>query len=633
MALHVNPNQAAPEQPVPTQQQAQQQQQTQQQQTQGQGYQQQYNPQTSVVEGISNQFRRSGRVDGGDNRSAEALQIVQRLKKEAVENQDLEENFQILRFDRDANRVGWSSLLILKTAKFNGKLSGFVRTLMMPNSQIKLPNRKVQYNNAGYGGHIETLEVEVKPQDVFTAKYWDRIAQFVRNNVGDQSMTVFSVGGYVVPGEFDLKEEHALKQLLIRSVNLCDDMIARQGGEAPFSVNMIKDSNEVISASLDFSGNSQQDQLGNPIRTDVLISMKRGRRDNIQENEFYESDSAINQASLIVDLEYNPQPQAMFGQVQQQVPPFTPTVIITDRRNAPWIKATTLELDLLNISNTLRVANEQAWARAFSPVVGKVRDLRDIGALGYMGPTPAKVDTKTETFTQQHFADMMFAFVKPHPVFMIDLDTMGDNGFIDSIWIDLMAGPNQAKAKQVFIQAVNNLIGQDFKQFFDYTTEAIIQPYGATINKGYWFDGDEKRDRRDLDVLGALNASEGNMQEFMSWYATRCNTSTQADLRNKQYLGYERQYLGNNVTDTGRAVRAIFNPKFIQGLDAGIAAAGLQVLMDNVAMNFGAQRFQGNMAINNFAVTGNAHVASAFGAVNSGGGYQPVGVGLGSFYG
>lgn len=626
MALNVNQNQQV------NQQAAQQQQANQQQANQQQTQQQQTQQPTSSINTISSHFRRSGRVDGGDNRSAEALQIMQRLKKEAVDNQDLEENFQILRFDRDANRVGWSSLLVLKTAKINGKICAFVRTLMMPNINIKLPNRKVQFNNGGFG-QTEVMEIEVEPHDVFTSNYWNRVSDFVRGNIGQPDAQVFSVGGFIIPGEFDLKEEHLLKQVLIRSVNLCDDMLARQTGEIPFSVSMVKGTDEILSAHLDFSGNAVLDQLGNPVRSDIIVSLKRGRRDNQQENEYYESDSTINQVSLMVDLEYAPQQQqAMFGQqAMQPTQPCTASIIITDVRNAPWIKANTMELHLFALSNAFRATSGQAWARRFLPEVGKAKDLRDIGALGWLSPQGKKIDTKTETFTQQHFADLMFAMVKPNPVFMIDLDSMGDNGFIDSVWLDAMGGPNQAKAKQIIVQSVTNLIGQDFKAFFDYTSKPILQPYGSTVNKGYYFDGDEKRDRRDLDVLGSLNAADGNQQEWLSWYATQCSTTTHAEIRNKQSKNFDRQYLGQ-VTYTGKAVRAILNPEFIQGLDNAIAAAGLNIVMDNIAMSFGAQRFQGNMNIGNFAVSGTANVSSAFGNNSNYNAYSQMGVGMNNFY-
>ncbi len=602
MAVTDNSNQQAPQQQAAQPQQAQQQTQRPQQ-----GQQQQQ----ASASSLGSMFRRSGRTDGGDNRAAETLQILQRLKTESVENQDLEEDFQILRFDRDENRVGWSALLIVKTATINGKAVAAVRTIMMPNPTIKLPNRKIHYNN---GFQQDVLEIEVEPRDVFSVSYWNRICDFLRTTSGKMDLQVRSAGAFPVPGEFDLKEEHVLKQVLIRSVNLCDDMLMRTSGETPFTVNMIKGADELLTASMDFSGTAQHDQLGNPVRSDIVVSLNRSKRGQETENEFYEADSTLNQVSLMVDLEYAQAPQQqMFGQ-QQMMPTqvCTPTVVITDVRNAPWIKANTMELHLFALSNAFRVTANQAWARAFLPEVGKVKDMRDIGALGWLSPVGKKIETKSETFTQQNFADLMFSMVKPNPVFCIDLDDMGDNSVIDSVWIDAMGGVNQSKAVATIVQAINNLIGRDFKEFFDYTTKPLVSTYGSSINKGYYFDGDVKRDRRDLDVLGALNAADGNQQEWMSWYAAMCNPNVHPELRNKQAKNFDRQYLGQ-VTYTSKATRAILNPEFIQGLDRAIAAVGLVITMDNIAMSFGAQRFQGNAGIADFAVTGHAQVASFMG--------------------
>lgn len=601
-----DPNKTQTQQQAPQQQQAQQQQQRPQQNQQQQGQQQQSQ---SVVNNISSLLQRSGTIAGGDTRAAEALQIFTELREDSIKNQELESDFAIQRFDRDAQRVGISSLLVVKTTTLNGVVNAAVRVLMLPNSAIKLANTKVPYNA---GTHQEMLEIEVTPRDVFSANYWARVTTYIRNSFNNPKMNVVNAGAFVVPAEFDLKETHVLQQLLVRSVNLCDDMLMRLAGERPFTVAMVKGQDEILTASMDFSGEPQHDQLGNPVRSDIVVSLNRSKRGQETENEFYEADTQLNQVSVMVDLEYQaPQQQALFGQQQQMAPqaPCTAAVIITDIRNAPWIKANTLELHLFGMTNAFRTTTNQAWARKFLPEVGKSKDLHDVGALGWLSPVGKKIETKSETFSQQNFADLMYGMVRPNPTFMIDLDDMGDNSVIDSVWIDALGGPNAAKAKQIIIQAANNLIGADLKQWFDYTAEPLLQVYGSKINKGYYFDGDIKRDRRDLDVLGALNAADGDYNEWMSWYAALIGSAAHPEVRNKQLKNYDRQYLGQ-VTYTGRAVRAMLNPKFIEGMDKAIAAAGVAITMDNVAMAFGAQRFQGNEMIANFAVSGQATVST-----------------------
>lgn len=592
--------------------------------------------QTQTLQGgagnLNSIFQRSGRTDGGDARASEALAVFNKLKEEAIAQQDLHDDFLVFRFDRDQNRVGYSALLVVKRAAINGQQVIVTRPLVMPNDQITLPTKKLTIQN---GMHQETIEAEADVQDVFTTQYWNRICDSIRQQTGKHDAMVINAGPTVIPADFDLKDELVLKQLLIKSVNLCDDMLAKRSGEQPFSVAMLKGTDETLAARLNFTGKPMHDSLGYPIRSDILVSLNRVKKPGQQENEFYEAEDKLNQVSCFVNLEYTPQPQqAIYGAPQQtqQLPPLTPAIVITDVRQAEWLKANTMELYLFALSNAFRVTANQSWARSLLPQLGKVKDMRDIGAIGYLSRLAARVETKTETFTDQNFAELLYNMVRPSPVFMSDLNRFGDNAAIENVFIDALGGVNQQRAVAAIIAGVNNLIGGGFEKFFDHNTMPIIQPYGTDIQLGYYLDGEgEKQDRRDLDVLGALNASDGNIQEWMSWYGTQCNVAVHPELRARQSKNFDRQYLGNSVTYTTRAHRGIWNPKFIEALDKAIASVGLTVAMDNVAQVFGAQRFSGNLAIADYAVTGTAQVSSG---LVSNGGYNPqFGVGQGSgFY-
>ncbi|MFO5689639.1 hypothetical protein, partial [Klebsiella pneumoniae] len=59
--------------------------------------------------------------------------------------------------------------------------------------------------------------------------------------------------------------------------------------------------------------------------------------------------------------------------------------------------------------------------------------------------------------------------------------------------------------------------------------------------------------RIDLHVLGAMNMSEGNDQEWKTWYATQVGNDHIVRRMNNS-KGFDKMYLGN-VTYTGRARR------------------------------------------------------------------------------
>lgn len=584
---------------------------------------------------LNSNFERSGKTQGGDARSSEALQLFNRLKAQAVESQDLKDDFSILRFDRDQNQVGWSSLIIAKAATINGKALIVIRPLIMPNASIELPTRKITLQN---GMHQEVIETEVSVGDVFSKKYHGKLVAYVQAALSKPNAEVVLAGAFPIPADLVLKDsELQLRALLIKSVNACEDHLQRRSGEKPFTISMLKGQEETLAAKIDTRDLTVTDTLGNPIRSDVVVGMQRVRRQGQQQdNEFYETDVKLNQVSMFTNLEYQQQAQQsnFFGagqQVGQPVPPCTAAVVITDVRNADGIQANTPEMYWLALSNAYRATHGHAWARPFLPQTGKAKDLRDIGALGWLSQLQNKIDTKAASFDDAQFGMLTVSMIKDKPVFQIDLNRLGENGPIDGMLLDAAGGENQQKAVATAVRQITNLLGVDFGKFFDYTTQPILVKTGQTIDLGHYLDEDgEKRDRRELDNLGALNASEGNLNEWWAYYGSQQNTNIHPDQRAKQSRNFDRQYLGSTVTYTGKAERCTFNPKFIEALDAAIVAVGLSVTMDNTSVLNSGQRFTGNSVINQFQVGGTAQVQQ-YGGQQQGYGPQ-YNSSVGSFY-
>jgi hypothetical protein len=164
-------------------------------------------------------------------------------------------------------------------------------------------------------------------------------------------------------------------------------------------------------------------------------------------------------------------------------------------------------------------------------------------------------------------------------------------------------GPQREKAVAMLVNALNNLTSGNFSQQFDHTKHHLIRMYGTDVHRGYYLDEREDRhDLRDLGTLEALNASGGNIQEFIAYYRTMCDTSINPEIRLKQRAGYERQYLSQNLVINGKYHRLVWTPEFILALDNSVKAAGVSVDVENVSTVYGTQRFTGNTAVTQFAV-------------------------------
>nr|8IGG_A Chain A, Chimallin [Pseudomonas phage 201phi2-1]8IGG_B Chain B, Chimallin [Pseudomonas phage 201phi2-1]8IGG_C Chain C, Chimallin [Pseudomonas phage 201phi2-1]8IGG_E Chain E, Chimallin [Pseudomonas phage 201phi2-1] len=608
-ATNTTQTQAAPQQ-APAQQFTQAPQEKPMQSTQSQP-----TPSYAGTGGINSQFTRSGNVQGGDARASEALTVFTRLKEQAVAQQDLADDFSILRFDRDQHQVGWSSLVIAKQISLNGQPVIAVRPLILPNNSIELPKRKTNIVN---GMQTDVIESDIDVGTVFSAQYFNRLSTYVQNTLGKPGAKVVLAGPFPIPADLVLKDsELQLRNLLIKSVNACDDILALHSGERPFTIAGLKgQQGETLAAKVDIRTQPLHDTVGNPIRADIVVTTQRVRRNGQQENEFYETDVKLNQVAMFTNLERTPQAQAqtLFPNQQQVATPapWVASVVITDVRNADGIQANTPEMYWFALSNAFRSTHGHAWARPFLPMTGVAKDMKDIGALGWMSALRNRIDTKAANFDDAQFGQLMLSQVQPNPVFQIDLNRMGETAQMDSLQLDAAGGPNAQKAAATIIRQINNLGGGGFERFFDHTTQPILERTGQVIDLGNWFDGDEKRDRRDLDNLAALNAAEGNENEFWGFYGAQLNPNLHPDLRNRQSRNYDRQYLGSTVTYTGKAERCTYNAKFIEALDRYLAEAGLQITMDNTSVLNSGQRFMGNSVIGNNMVSGQAQVHSAY---------------------
>jgi len=557
---------------------------------------------------VNQMFRRSGSFDRSEGRSAEALRSLREAEAEALATQGLTDDFELVRFDRDQHRVGLSSILVVKTIKLNNVLHIAVRPLILDSDGIRLPPRIA---TVATGHYTQRVEIPSLPQDVYNDVYWNRIDAFLKRVKGDQQAKVVDSGPLLVPSDFDFKDSEDTTRLLVSSVNSCDDIIARLTGEIPFSVEYIKRPDERLTARIDTTRDQVENLVGHPIRADLVVSMGRQLNNQKAEEDFYEVETEFNSVSGFVNLDYVGQPeqpqQMGWGQQQTQPQPiFHPSFVITSVDQADWIQMRTPELYLLAISNAFRVTAGSSWLRTFLPSIGsKGVDLKDVGALAYKTPAGQKVEVKSDKFSEQDFVQYMQQLVRPNPSFMIDVDPVGENSAIENYFIDIALDTvNRQAATDRLVAAANNLTGQRFSANFDHHKTPIVVSMDTEVHLGYYTGDDgEKRDIRDLDVVAMLNLTQGDTKTFDEWYKTYCDLSMRPEQRLQVREQMERQFLSKGLKITGRAVRLMLTPEFIEALDIATRGAGVHVEFENVSSVMGGQRFMGNTMVNQYAVS------------------------------
>lgn len=578
-------------------------------------------------------FRRSGQMEGGEERTSEAFTALRDAYRTEVEMQRMPDDFNFIRFDRESQRVGRSSILVAKVARINQKQVVAIRALLLDSDQRMKPRKE-------WVGQTQ-IEVPVFSQDVYTDRYWGKATEAVLRQLGisgdHNTVKVIDAGPLLVPQSFEFKlESMDVKRLLIDSVNRIDDAVQIFAGEPPFRIEDVKarevDGRPALNtrfiASFDFTGDPTYDIVGNPIRSDITVRMgAQVEGSEKDEDEFYEENTDLNVLNAFVTATYTGgrvmanQPQQGWGMPNQQhvTQPFLPTIVATGVSPAPHIQSQTGEFYMLGLSNLFRLTHRYAWLEALKPRVGvKGVDWKDIGALGHKMPFSEfkHVDLKEKNYSERDFLEFIQNAMEPSPAFMIDVHPMSENSAFEAYLLDAaIPGEYQAAARSKIIQAADNLTSGRFSKLIAENDPLVIHSKQEILLGSWVDDKGELRDLRELDEIAMLNLTKGDQVAFDEWYSIFCGTnpggygSMPSPVRLDKLEKLTRHYAGSRVEVTGRGARLVLTPGFIKALDEATAASGLRVELDNISHVLGGnQRFTGNQFMSQFAVDSQANI-------------------------
>lgn len=575
--------------------------------------------------GINSVLKRAGSYDKTEVRLSSGLKAFTAAKKDNVESQQLNDDFDVFSFDRESNQVGVSSVLISKTIKVDGNTYALIRTLMLESDSQKLRPRV--FNNG-----MQRLEMQVLSPELFDDRYWAAISKFIADKRGVDLIAV-DAGLYLIEQEFDFADVDATNRILFDSVNRIGDVVARLRNETPFDLVKFKRADEKLTASFDFTGNPRYTMTGMPIRADIRVTQFKALNSNPNTQDYnqYYGDQELSSVSGYVNLEWTP-PAPGQQQVWGQAPKtqiFTPTFVVTEVAQGERIEANTMELYLGALNNAYSITAGGAWMSVFDPAIGvDGPDLRDIGAIGFL-VNGQKIDTRSSDFKIETLSEILGALVEQQPVFLLDIDSAGANSRLEAYFAEAaVPGPNQERARQVILQAANNYTGGHFAALFDARGD-IVLPYNQQLSRGFYPGNDgERRDPRDLDVLAMLNLTNGNMADFHEWYRTLVDQTMPEPLRLQKREAIERRYLGKALRVCNRVTRYVLDGKFITALSNAVRNAGINVQIENTTTIVGGTRFAGNTMLTGHAVQQSAPMGyNTTGGSNTGYTVAPQGPG------
>ncbi len=596
----------------------------------------------SGLEAFFENNRRAGAMDLANNRTNAVLARLTKLHNELIESQRIEAGIHLVRLDRETDGVVISSVLVVRyfTSK-NGEAYASYRALLL---DAATPTPRVrQHQVQGIG----KIEVPVLPQDIYNERYYQQVCRKLRNQKGNPQMKVIDAGAILVPQSLNLEDDLAVTNLLLDSANRAMDMELQVKGEEAFNVDLLKSDNFRLAAKMDISAAPEFDLVGNPIRNDIKVSLSIKPRHQPVDGDFYEQDQLLNYVSGYINLEVAPQvpQQQQYAGYQGfiQPPLLSPVFVITKVGQDLSFVAKTPELWFLALSNAYRATANTAWIRGFLPRTGadsgltgskKGIDLRDIGALGYIDPkVNAMLDTKSDSFTEHQFVEMMNKLVSPNLTFSMLVDPLGENAHIERILIDAaVQGAGQSQAREWIVRHVDRLTGNRFSPKIK-PEDPLVEFGGIQLLGDYTTSDQEKRPLQDVDTLAALNLTQGNRQEFHNFYATTLQSAQfDTEMRMKDQENQLRQYLDKGLRVRGRGIQLYFTPTMITALESAIREAQVTIDYENMTLVTGTQRLLQNDLVQRFAVNQNAQPTVIAQTGNTGYGYGIGGSMGGRFY-
>ena len=504
-----------------------------------------------------------------------------------------EDGYDLIQLDCNQYALPVSASLLVKAEQVGSKSFASVFTFLIGASAGRLVPRSFQNNGA-------TFEVPVTPGDLFDDHYWERVSQIVVTSLGVSNLEVLDGGAMVIPVDFDLEDTDGV----IRStayygvagvLTALDTKLKAQSEN--FSVADIGKRDRLV-AHMDYSPERCYDAVGNPVRTDVAITISGvAEQPNVpgQQLSNQQRQMPLVRGAGFMDLIYpekgalgfnmDPTQQMLMANAGMALPKtyYVPRFVQTI--NEASFAEVSLETMLFGFLAVNLLNTNLAWTHAFKPRYGvpAEEDLRDIGALGYEVPLHesglGKLDTRAATFTAEKLADILRRTIAPEMVFSVDIPEVGEMSLLQDVF--RRAAEGFPDANRQLIAAADHLLNGKFSEFFPLGAPFVINDNNR-IPMGVYQNGADRNDLRDLDYLALLNiAGEKDLSTVMQWSSANDDINIPEDMR----VDSKVRIINTAVNDPkilGWARRITISKEAAKALAEGFRANGLVISPENM---------------------------------------------------
>lgn len=477
-----------------------------------------------------------------------------------------------------------NALAIVMNARNGAQNVPLVYTLLMEPSEPLAPR---EYNVGNY-----TVELKAVTGDI----YGDDFARAVMNHVKkvtNSDADPIDTGANVVPNGLSLKDDENathVRSILFFAFGALNTVSDVMFGTQKFLSLKVSGQQQLL-ANINWSGKQLETAAGNPIRADiVLTTTKRARFDRNQTAAHAAATRPVTALAAYMDLFYAPPRieenpnQQQYGYSSYGIPAdakvmWYPRMVIT--RCLPLGKVINVGELLLTLATATVIGTKHTWINGFRPVRGQV-GIHDIGGLGweheFVKGQLAPIDSQDPKFS---LPGLLSQTVVDNLFYSMDIDEVGDLTWLESSLLAIARGGEEAAAANDYIiAAANALTDNKFSECYDVTQPILVNEV-VRVHTGYYMEGDQKVDLRNIDHLAVLNMTGKNgfglAQKWSNALVDYPNNNALSQQERQNILGE----LAPNAVINGYASRVTFNSAFLFGLASAISKAGTTLVVND----------------------------------------------------
>jgi hypothetical protein len=508
----------------------------------------------------------------------EALELALKDHKKDVE-------LAIIDIDREVHTsLKFSAIVLALKAKTSDRFVSHITLIIEATGEPLKP----YYQNVN-GANVEVMRVT---EDAYDAEMVRIVSQEVAKKF--KASAYRPVEPTVIPRDFNPDDKAAVTRLAFHSTAAINYELMYAFGNYPElnlkAAKCIAGANLNIAMSV--SRAPQQDVLGNPVRSDVILAFQTLAQFNKNNGQLVNNgdrERTFSQLSAFIDLVWNPvNPHDGFGNYPGMARPLQPgelptqiysaRAVITDIKSLYALTPASVLLYLLPI---VALSQNNNWFQTFrvTPSEDAV-DLRDPGALNLEAnlyndnPGNAfgkKVDVHSNDFSLADLGGLLSQTIRPGLIISLDVPEAGPM----TPFLSFLAAASMGieKARATLVQAAHTLTDGAFPLNY---SGPFFEDLDNRIHLGYWIDAKGvKRDIREIDLLAVANLCERDPSLIRKWTDTFDANTGPLVKRLATRWSMISSFTSEKAVCTGFARRITIHPNLIGTLFDGASKSGI----------------------------------------------------------